>query len=500
MQGETIRTAKQIDLFRCYFNAVLNNAGETVPEEKFIYLSVAVPGSELKPEGMSIKARIGSFSGTMTMDVCEGDQLSSEVRISLSGNTFNASAVNHFQETIEDPQSGEIGLDEKMSGSFNISLADGASVVDTTTVENADISVAFDGNFGLGSMTFGFDGLKNDVSGFFQGNFGEGDTFTGRMAAQSNATEGACKYSATGTFPGIPSTFIDDFLTIPSGQIACPIMEDCDPMTNFSNYSCMTASPDASCFCLELVDESTGCSFTSSGTEAYTISYDASAKQKSFTIADTSTYLETVTGTTLPDASDVSIVFADNWDCSGTFTEVSVTAEDIATCTAMEEEAFAYEDHDSCAQGAGEGSASDGGSEFESVQTEAGGLLPAAMTFATTAYTDDCVADISGSWPDQNYALTVSRQNADGFWGTFGGTAWGGWKVGENWISDGDPNAQTPIATCNYTLTISFGGVIEPFNCTSFTATYTRTSGDCSLIIGGGSCTVTAGSLTCTVP
>ncbi|MBI2340509.1 MAG: hypothetical protein HYU99_09135 [Deltaproteobacteria bacterium] len=355
MGGEAVRIAKQVDLINCYVSHMLDAAGEEIPTDEFAYFSVAVPEG-FEGEDFSIKVRVGKFGEEFRMDACEGGALSMELRTTLTDTTLDASVVNHFAQ-------GE--FDEKMSVDFNVELEEGATEMTVDTVSSADITAEFDGNFGLGRMDFTYDGTTatNTVSGVHQGNFGAGDSFTGQIGGEWDATAGAAKYSATGSFPGIPAEFLPPEVSgsVGAGQVACPDFEDCDPGENFENDPGCQFSPDISCFCFEVVAESEGCTFSESGTEAFSIAYDTGTEEKTFTLVETNAFVDPVTALTLPGVEDISIAFADNWDCSGTFTPVTFTSPPT-TCMAMEEEvAGGNEDHDSCFQEKGEDIGEEGG-------------------------------------------------------------------------------------------------------------------------------------------
>lgn len=377
---EAIRLGKETDVIRCHFKAGIDASGQEVPTNGYLYLSA---------DDGHIKAKVGDFNGERRMFACKDDLLALELRTQLSGTTLTADMVNHFSDSHPDENGESVSFDDKMSGSLNFTLADGATQVNRDTVTGGSADFQFVGHFGQGSLTFGLNNGINDASGVFNADFGQGGSQDAQLVGQWDATEGAGKFSVAGSHPALTSDNLPQGIpfTIPSGKGVCPL-KDCNPDTASKAAACQVKSPAASCFCLELVDLSAGCIFTASGTEAFTITYDEITKTKTYTLAADNAF-----STALADVSFPIIVspsdFSETWDCTGNFIEVHPSADAITACEQLQAETSGEgQDHDTCAAEQGE----------QNAETANKGIGSGGSSGSGGGQTTPQAANLCGNW------------------------------------------------------------------------------------------------------
>lgn len=405
---EAIRLSKEVSLFQCYMGAMQDNFSEFVlPDGSLAYYAVSLSAGKAGPsgEGFSLKIRTGknvSSANSLDVDLCEGGVQTEAFDLSSNASTRAITfAVKHHFSSATTPEeandefcdfdnSGVVSDEERVKcrsqGSFDEWMSLNGSVVAKSTatgsidsvneISSAEIVGKFDGNFGKGNLNFMYDedgspnaGPVNVVSGGMEPSFGIGDSGTDFIYSELDDDEGSAKYSASGSFPGVPSQFLPSHFT---AGTYCPV-DNCDPGSKFQEAACRVLRPAASCYCMQL--STTGsCSFNESGTEHFGIAKDSGGNLK-FTVAVTSVFATSVAAAKL--ASSVQAVeksFGSGaWDCSvpsgSTLVTINIPDESIFnTCFAIEEEAFANTDHDSCFQDEGEGQVQEGKTEAAKIQ------------------------------------------------------------------------------------------------------------------------------------
>ncbi|MBI2345810.1 MAG: hypothetical protein HYV03_02780 [Deltaproteobacteria bacterium] len=399
LKEEAIRISKEVAIFQCYIDA----SGLEIPDGSKTHYSLTVPEDEGKSgaagQAMKMQLRIGknvSQSNSLEFEVCEGGKQVDAFFFSSDAATraitfdvkqhwtfdgsFESSQDVSKEEGIEhvDDGDGEIS-DKERADARQMGIIDewmhlsGTVVAESTAsgnldkleeIDSATVQAKFDGGFGVGSLTFAYDDdggpdgkAANTVSGGFQSSFGEGDSGTGFIYGEFNSAEGSAKYSATGSFPGIPSQHLQGIAGVDLTKTYCPI-NDCEP---FSSQACFVENPALSCFCLEQ-SASDGCTFSDSGTEHFTVvlGSDGLPQDK---IANSSIFSERSAAATLPTSvSAIEKGFGSHaWDCSipsgSTEVAVDLTKIDFSKCVALEQAVWGEEgskDHDSCFQDQGE--------------------------------------------------------------------------------------------------------------------------------------------------
>lgn len=408
LKDEAIRISKEVAIFQCYLDTTQDAvAAFVIPDGSLAYYTLAVPGDSTQSgavaEALAMQLRIGqnvSRSNALEFDVCEGgkhidsflftsDAASRTITFDVKQHwtfdgSFESQADVSKEEGIEhvDDGDGEISdkeradartmgiIDEWMHLTGNV-VAESTASGDIDKLEEVDaasITAKFDGNFGVGSLSFAYDDnggpdgkAANIVNGGFQHSFGAGDSGTGFIYGEFNSAEGSAKYAATGSFPGIPSAHLQGISGIDLTKTYCPI-DDCEP---FSSQACFVQSPALSCFCLA-ASSTGGCTFSEGGTEHFTIALDSSGNPK-YTVASSSAFSANVAAAALPTTvSKIEKSFGSRaWDCSvpsgNTAVTLDLTGVNFSTCVALEKAVWGGEsDHDSCWQDKGEGQVNEG--------------------------------------------------------------------------------------------------------------------------------------------
>lgn len=379
-------------VFLCYMTTCESAVANCdFSKEDFNYMKITAAGAGPGGEGFRMLIRAKSKDGTQTVHLCEDgiQQESFGFTSNATTRTITYAMKHHMTSGSKDnprecdtdgngSQSDAERATCRASGTFDewgqldgtvVYDAAAAGLVDSIAeTDSATISGLFDGGFGRGEMTVGFDedgsptdGQKNTVLGGFVFSFGVGDTGTGFIYSEFNSSQGTAKYSSTGSMPCLPG--------LPSHLSGChcpkPQSDSCDAATQFATAGCRVASPAASCYCMD-VSTTGSCTFNESGTQSFTVALVGG--QPKFKVASTSIFASSVSAKTLPTSvSSITKNFGPNaWDCTAPngFTEITIPNTTIfAACAAKEAEAFAQSDHDSCWQDQGEDSIGEGKTE-----------------------------------------------------------------------------------------------------------------------------------------
>lgn len=118
-------------------------------------------------------------------------------------------------------------------------------------------------------------------------------------------------------------------------------------------------------------------------------------------------------------------------------------------------------------------------------------LLPSTASWTTPAVTCGNVSTVSGS-----NSITISNQTGTSFTVTESGSTGTGTRTG-NSCSFTMTGPNTSAGDCTYSPSETQACTVSPFAGGAYTLTYTRVSGDCTMLLGGNSCTATGtGTLT----
>lgn len=374
IKKESRRVGNEIDAILCYLGTTQDQDSHFVVDSTQRFYAMTVPAGEGEDKGnFGFTMRIQKDSAGLRMDMCQGGVLSEEITIAQSGTTATASGYHYFKG-----ESGEPGSGFEDKGGFDLTLAlksDASGHITYADIDSGTLTATFVGNFGSGRMTFSKSaGLDlNDISGVFAASLGNSDAFTAQIVGRTDATQGTAKYSVTGTFPAMPKTFLPLSMQGLAPDGFCPLtsgFDSCDPVTNFQpGGSCQGQTPTLSCFCME-TPANGNCTFTDSGTEAFSITTDATTGNQSFAIvaASDDNYYSYVNGLTLPDTTITTPTPTRNWDCDTTGKTVvtlDVTGIDYSACDAKTSKGFDSSDKSSCQEQESSDKVESGAGEFE---------------------------------------------------------------------------------------------------------------------------------------
>ncbi len=400
-KNEMVRNSQQVQLDRCYAEAMETAGLITIPTGSFALYSITPP-SEAKdnqgkacdgipadhtdevaacksggegPGAEGMLVRIGRFDKDLRVDLCQGKEgsaaLTSESTYGANGSIYTISAIhkdtwgghaesNKFDATVD------LGTTGKVTDGI-VSLGDG------TATANASM----DGGFGNGTLHFEALGAdsSNIVSGVFAASFTDPrakvkNTFTGKTYSHFSATSGCSKFSFTGSPPpmpasqmipfDIPDTQLSSFLQSFGQQLGITLTKDnyktiffC-PNPDFNPDSPSTTIPPM----LAATAGQSCPSQTHTGVECYTITngstngnFGEKKISQSYTILENakSSYFTEVDKFDLGTLSNTAstIAFSRNWDCTGTFSPIafgSLTEAQATKAEAGMKKCFALEE------------------------------------------------------------------------------------------------------------------------------------------------------------
>jgi len=401
---EIFRMSQQVQLDRCYPEAMEKAGFITIPNDVYAYYRIAPPEmdetqqqnmcegipadqaqekakcleeAQKGPGGGNMLMRIGRMAGALHVDMCQGDDgteaLVNESTYSANGSIYTV-ATTHIGSWNGNQEGGkfDIVLDLGTTGKVEDSVAT------LGTDSSLDAEGYMSGGFGSGHIKFQYVGTdaSNKIIGGFKGGFTDPTTntassFTGKTYARfgGSSSTGCAKYSFTGTMPGMPASMMLPYdisandaanfynvlstelgFMVTANTVLCPNPifdpDNCDPLIKPMIGTVNGACPEVT---------NTGVECFSIANVASTGSFGGTEYTQLFTIiaSSGSPYYDEV------NAADVStivsdsgtIAFSRNWDCSGTFTLVdfqAMTPEQgaiaqtaIQACKAIEEEARA---------------------------------------------------------------------------------------------------------------------------------------------------------------
>lgn len=356
IKKESKRIGNEIDAILCYIGTTQEQSPSFILDGTTRYYDLTVPVSD--DGNFTMTMRVVKDSDGLRMDMCEGGTLSEEITIDQNGSDVTASGYHYFKGESGGPGSG---FEDK--GGFDLVLALKSSASGEITYEDIDsgsLTATFVGNFGSGRATLskgsGVD--LNDISGAFAATLGSNDAFTAQIIGRTDASDGTAKYSVTGSFPALPSTFFPPEMRALAPNGFCPMSEGfdtCNPSANFQpGGNCQGKTPTLACFCMQSPTNGL-CSFTDSGVESFSITTDASTGNQTFTIVAGSddNYYSYVNGLSLPSATIATPTPSRNWDCSTTGQTVvalNLTGINYSVCDAKANKGFDSSDKDSCHQ------------------------------------------------------------------------------------------------------------------------------------------------------
>lgn len=393
---EVIRMSQQVQLSRCYPEAMETAGFFTIPTNAYGYYNIVPPEMEEAERGnmcdgvraadtekieaceaggaesgskagMNMKMRIGRFDNELRIDICEGEaggtaSLVDESTYTAEGAVYGAN-ITHIGNWGGNRESNNFVL--------NVNLGAAGYVENGLAIIGSDGSITadgyMDGGFGSGHIRFEKIGSdSNRVSGAFRGSFTDPysdrvSSFTGRVYSRFNADEGCAKFSGTGSMPPMPvqqmipydisETELNDFLR--SFGIELGINLD---STNYQtvllcdNPDFNPEAFDSTVKPLVVMSGETCPEVTHSGTECFSIERRTRTTDfgtefvKSYLVIDptTAAYYEEVSAYDVSGlaAAITTPAYSRNWDCTGDFTSLdfsTFTAEQMAAAeTAMQ--------------------------------------------------------------------------------------------------------------------------------------------------------------------
>ncbi len=342
LNNQIISESRQVEILLCYLRAMTTNvSGFTIPSDEYAYYSLTVPSIESgvadpTSSAFSFLMRVGLWESTsgvseLKFDMCETGALSQEVRIQFS----------------DADDSGVCGLSGSVTQSYNSELMGmtigNSYAIDEDSSKNAceelkakstmdsylssvSLQAQMDGDMGTGIMTFGADPSTstNTISGAMAVTQG-GNDFSSAIWAKFDTSKGSAKYSASGTMPAMScSSFLNWIPEDSQAAFATALgLSSVDECTTTPYLCSLDEDPY---YQLASDQDNATCTFTDSGVDSYAIAkVSGEITKDSFTKSSSDNdYTATATAATLPSTTDVSIAFSDNWDCTGSFTDLNI--------------------------------------------------------------------------------------------------------------------------------------------------------------------------------
>lgn len=359
IKKEAMRVGNETDAILCYLGTTQDLDSHFVVDSTQRYYTMTVPAGEGESKGnFTFVMRIQKDSDGLKMDMCDNGTLSEEITISQTGLVVTATGYHHFKGEAGEDNPGA-GFDDKAGFALDLTLKSSASGdIAYADIDSGALDATFVGNFGSGHLTFSKTASVdlNDISGVFAASLGSNDDFTAQIIGRTDATQGTAKYSVTGTFPALSKSMLPVSMQSLAPDGFCPMstgFDTCNPASNFQpGGSCQGVTPTLSCFCMQAPTDGK-CIFTDSGTEAFSITTDATTGTQTFAIVagSDSNYYSYVNGLTLPSTTITTPTPTRNWDCSTTGKTVvtlDVTGFDYSVCDAKTSKGFDSSDKSSC--------------------------------------------------------------------------------------------------------------------------------------------------------